>query len=382
MAIFKIESAIDDTIQSPNDVGNDLKQIEKDIAGPDGIESHREEIEDAKLGMIDDAEIAESVNMAIYESEYNLNQIFECLDINMLEAAANGREENLGDSDKEGFIATAISHIRTAFANFTKIMKNILDKIVALVSNNKKFVAQHEDAIRAGYEKLSTSDKDFKGIKYNSNLIDSISKRLNRDYSAELEQIKEQIVSAEDVSSAETKYKQEVISSIINNSSITSIPQIREYIAKNAMSEDKEDIRTIYGSSGGLITALKLDSASTIRAEYKAVQANIDRCIRSIKLEAGVAKHDSKDGNSDNKVKALRATVRVITDYQTAIQTTASILASIRSKESSQARKFANRCIAAVGVKETFKEPEIPVSHESATANIKSNSTISSIEFI
>ena len=77
MAIYvKREAAVKDTIQTPDDIGVDLDQIEKNIAGADGIEAHKEEIENAELGLIDDAELAESAAMIMYESQYNLNQIF------------------------------------------------------------------------------------------------------------------------------------------------------------------------------------------------------------------------------------------------------------------------------------------------------------------
>ena len=46
-----LESA---AVQTDDEIGNDLKQIEDDIEGKDGIEAHAEEIEDALDGMVGD----------------------------------------------------------------------------------------------------------------------------------------------------------------------------------------------------------------------------------------------------------------------------------------------------------------------------------------
>ena len=45
--IFREEVTPDDVINTPDEIGIELDTIEKAICGPDGIEGHRDEIEDA-----------------------------------------------------------------------------------------------------------------------------------------------------------------------------------------------------------------------------------------------------------------------------------------------------------------------------------------------
>lgn len=352
MAIYKLESAIDDTIQTPDDVGNDLDQIEKDIAGPDGIEAHEEEIEDAVSGMIDDAEIAESVNMMIFESEYNLNQIFECLEINMLEAATTGSEEDLSDTNKKGFVETAVNAIKTAFASFGKIIWNIIQKIVGLVGSNKKFIKEHRNAITDGFNKLMSSDKEFKGIKYNTDIINDIAKKATTDQTSEISSHLANNMRPEDF---KKKFGNLIVGS--SSSDVQSVKDISKYIATNATDPEEKSMKDIYGSAENLIKVLELDTASKIRSDYNEVKKNIDTQIKNLK----------KDKTNDNANKT-KVHIRLISDYQVLMQAAVADISRIRTKELSQARRFASRCVTAAGIKKTFE-------------GVKESSTVSSNSF-
>ena len=91
-------------VQTPEDIGVDLDQVEKDIAGPDGIEAHRDEVEAAEEGLIGDP--LEEAYFIMYESEYNYNQIMRCIGLNEISQAQLGRDLVLEAEDVTGFFAT------------------------------------------------------------------------------------------------------------------------------------------------------------------------------------------------------------------------------------------------------------------------------------
>lgn len=140
-----------DSVQDPNDVGNDLDQIEKDIAGPDGIEAHSDEIEDAQTGVVGDP--LEEAFMIMYESEYNYNQLLECIGIHELNAASRGCYLVLEEVDQVGFIEKVKEFFKNAWASIVEAYKNIIKKIQEETAFDKKFVAKYEKEIRAGAAK-------------------------------------------------------------------------------------------------------------------------------------------------------------------------------------------------------------------------------------
>lgn len=161
-AKFALESAVspEDVIQGGGEIGNDLEEIEKAIAGPDGLEANREEIENAEEGLIGDP-VSEAFE-AIYESEYNYNQIMHTIGINELKAASSGCELVLEAADRDGFFNKIKEWIKRAFAKVVEVFQKVLTAINAAVTKDKTFVQKHKDAILAG----ANSDWSAKGYIY------------------------------------------------------------------------------------------------------------------------------------------------------------------------------------------------------------------------
>lgn len=138
------ESAVEDTIQTVDDIGNDLEQIEKDIEGADGIEAHRDEVEDALDGMVGDP--VDECMIMIAESEYNWNQMMKEMGLEELAeaAAADGKTEN-----KTSFIDKAVKFFQDIARKIGEMISNAIDRLVH--GDHTAFVKKNKDAIERGF---------------------------------------------------------------------------------------------------------------------------------------------------------------------------------------------------------------------------------------
>ena len=152
------------SVQDPENPGVDLDQIEKDIAGPQGIEAHAEEIEDAVEGVVGDP--LEEMTMIVYESEYNFNQIMRCIGLNEVAAASKGREFIFEAADKQGFFQKVKEAFIAAFKKVTELFKKVLGNIATAVRGDQKFVKMHKQDILAGAQVLTSREKDGKPFKF------------------------------------------------------------------------------------------------------------------------------------------------------------------------------------------------------------------------
>ena len=143
------ESAVDGAIQTPDDIGVDLDQVEKDIAGENGIAAHQDEVEDAQEGMI--GEPVEEFAEIVYESEYNFNQIMQAIGVAELNEAAMGRDMIYEAMTIKSLFEEVKKFIVTNFAKLTKAFKELLAKLDFAAKIDKKFVAKHENAIKEGF---------------------------------------------------------------------------------------------------------------------------------------------------------------------------------------------------------------------------------------
>ena len=159
------ESAVEDAIQTPDNIGVDLDQVEKDIAGEDGIAAHQAEVEDAQEGMIGDP--IEEFAMIMYENEYNYNQIMQAIGIAELNEAAMGREIIYEATDIKSFFKTIKDFIVSSFKSFTEAVMNVIAKLGISAKLDKKFVTANKEKIDAGFNTdWSIKGYDFDDIEY------------------------------------------------------------------------------------------------------------------------------------------------------------------------------------------------------------------------
>lgn len=148
------------SVQDPDNPGVDLDQVEKDICGSDGIEAHADEVEAAQDGII--ADPLEEAHMAMFESEYNFNQLMECVGLQELAAVRSGRDLMLEAVDVKAFFGKVKTMIVNAFKKITSAFKNVLTSMVAAVKGDKKFVLSNKAKITAG----ESADWSMKGFKF------------------------------------------------------------------------------------------------------------------------------------------------------------------------------------------------------------------------
>lgn len=376
MAIYvKKESAIADTIQTPGDVGNDLDQIEKDIAGPKGISAHEEEIEDAISGVIDDpakglmdgSEIAEASYMAMYESEYNFNQIIECLDIHTLGAASIGRELVLEAADIKGFFNSVKTAVLDAFKSFTDVISNLITKIKSIFVDNKRFVSLNQESIKTGFDKMAHHNEEIMGVPYNSavikdfindihaladagNAIDLDDKHI-KDTSADV------ATDSGDADSKFDKIKLELIGKIAKNTSgndITSVGDALRAIETEMCGTEKKDLRKHYKNAQEIIDTLTGDAGKEIQNYYTTVKSSINNRLKKIDEAARKAPTDGSTNAEGYAAKDFKFLASAIKFYQQALQQSVTLVCRIRTNEIMQARKYAQYCIKASG--NTYKE--------------------------
>ena len=144
-----VEKAVEDSIQTPNDVGVDLNHVEDVIAGDDGIEAHKEEIEDAMEGIVGDP--LDECMIIMYESEYNFNQLMKCIGIEELNEFAQGRDFVLEGFNLKALIENAKKILKGMWEKAKNLFNNIIDKIDQMANVNKALVKTKEKEIIAGF---------------------------------------------------------------------------------------------------------------------------------------------------------------------------------------------------------------------------------------
>ena len=368
------EAAVKDTIQTPDDIGVDLDQIEKNIAGKDGIEAHRDEIEDAELGLIDDAELAESAAMIMYESQYNMNQLFECLAIHELNAASIGRELVLEEADTEGFIDKTVRIIKEAAEKFARWFAEVFTKIVNIFNDNKKFAEKNDFAIKEGYRRIA-ADSDAKGTKFNDDYISDLVKKIGGFSAIDIKKLHDDM--GADANAKAEDYSKKVYKDILGID-VSSSKDLRAKIIEGAMSKEPVGIKEVYPHHDDLINALKNDTPAEIKKVYNDAKKSVDGIIKDMK-------RDASNYNDKNNKEKLKSIAKVAVEWQNTIQGAAMTLASIRSKEASQARRFAMKCAGAgagAELKHDKSIPEVFDDHIGESSTVSSNDVFGSITLL
>lgn len=168
--VFKEEVSPEDVINTPDDIGVELDTIEKAICGPDGIESHRDDVEDALSGVVGDP-LEEGFNI-IYESEYNYNQIMRCIGMNELKHYAEGVEYVFTEADKNGYFERIKEWWRNLWAKFVEGWSKFVNKVREFFKVDKAFAEKNAEKIKEGYAKCK--EKGSKFTAYDFSTLDEI----------------------------------------------------------------------------------------------------------------------------------------------------------------------------------------------------------------
>ena len=158
-------------VQTPDDIGNDLDQIEKDI-----LEDREDDADIASNGILndntDDFDPVSEGFMIMYESLYNHNQLLRAIGIHELNEAYNGRELILEAADVKAWFEHVKDIFVKAFTKICEVFRTAVSKLNFAATNDKNLIENNKDILEKA--KTNKTEWEFEGYKYN-NIRDSIS---------------------------------------------------------------------------------------------------------------------------------------------------------------------------------------------------------------
>ena len=173
------EGAVITGIQDPDNVGNDLEEIEYAVE-----DSHDEEVDDALCGLPgEDCDPFEESAEIVYEAEYNFNMICKSIGLSELNEAARGSLNENKFTDAMGKAKNKVVDIVKAFVRWLVSLK---DKVVLFY--NKMYaniVSMHKSEI-------FNNDKVKNTYKENKKEVDTYISNLTLDNEKELLNYKEE----------------------------------------------------------------------------------------------------------------------------------------------------------------------------------------------
>lgn len=328
-----VEKAVEDGIQTPNDVGVDLNHVEDVIAGDEGIESHKEEIEDAMEGIVGDP--LDECMIIMYESEYNFNQLMKCIGIEELNEFAQGRDFVLEGGNLKAFIENAKKILKGMWEKAKAIFNAAIDKIEQMVNVNKALAKANEAKIKEGFEKGNwkiTDAYDFD--------------KMNIEYAPKHTAIIDMVNSG---------------TTLPNNSDlvfhVSGIQGVAEQTASRDMIvalKEKHLVKREYtpNDSGILnivLDIMKSDKATVeLRKIYRAIESEYDTLIKDMDRIESELNDDKKDKVSE---------VVKLVQYEKNLQHNLfAVCTDLHKRRASQARKFAMVWLKAVNDNKVTKD--------------------------
>ena len=312
MAIYSYkESAIEDTIQTPDDVGVYLDQIEEDIAGKDGIEAHRDEIEYTEEEGVGDP--LEECATLIYESTYNMNQILKCLKIHDLQEASRGRELVLEAVDVAGFCDKIYDALVAAWRKITEIFAKIRADFRAKNAFFEKWAKEHAELVHDGQANCEKKvkgypalmDKDWVSIK-----LPDAKANIENDIKlfGEITAVGGSVISNEDTTEAMLK---EVYSKMFGKSSesvkISDFESALKELYFGSSSMEKSDLNV----DSTKVLAILNDKASVklVESAYAEMKKTYNGLLDSVRAIKRAAVAHADDPAQAKAVKAIMANI-------------------------------------------------------------------------
>lgn len=350
------ESAVEDTIQTPDNVGNDLEQIKKNICGDSECEEEEYETvacnaaDDIAEAIPSDSEITESVYQAIYESEYNMNQIIECIDMNSLKTESMGKTLMLEAADKKGFWESIKKFGKWALRKLQEFYDKYIRKYVSYVLNNNLFLKHNEEYIRNGFKKIGLLNMEKEEvIKFNLNELEKVENRIKafsgkgKDDLLNDIDFKKVYTSSSDFDNRATELKVNLAKMIIPsiNEKKIDVESIRTEIVA-AVTEKVDDIRDCFDRPDQVIQILRNASKSDLDDVFNKATKSLNDLIKT-------ADKNSKSGDDEIAATGYKMLAESLKYFNQILLASIHEVTFLRTKVISQARKFANLCVKASG---------------------------------
>ena len=338
-----VEKAVEDGIQTPNDVGVDLNHVEDVIAGDEGIEAHKEEIEDAMEGIVGDP--LDECMIIMYESEYNFNQLMKCIGIEELNEFAQGKDFVLEGFDLKAFIENAKKILRGMWEKAKPVFNAAIDKIDQIANVNKALVKSNEAKIKEGFEKgnwkiSDAYDFDKMNIEYNPKhtaIVDMVNSSNALPSESDILFYVSGIKDRENISASST----------LNLTLFDKHLVRREYTSKDS------DVL------GTVLDIMKSDKATVeLRKIYRAIEDEYNTLIKDMDRIESELNEDKKDKVSE--------VVKLVQFEKNLQHNLFAVCTDLHKKRASQARKFAIVWLKAAGSIDYSYKPKKSSNHNNS----------------
>lgn len=340
--LINFESA---AVQDPDNTGVDLDQVEDAVMGDDGIEAHKDEVEAAIAGTVDPVEEAYT---AIYEAEYNYNQIMRAIGIRELSEAAYGREIVLEGVDIRGFFDKCKQFFIAMFKKVTEAFKNVAKILMSSIASDKKLATKYAREITAGYNSnWSATGYVFENDISLINVLDTIH-NIDKDSVSRSLAAKERIDANDDIYYNKLS-KEEIMGRVSrkNNlgSDISNDKEYREALTKKLRGGKDEPIE-LNGSGlddKQIIYNLKNDSEiKDIKKGYDDIKKSFNNTLTDLKtLEKAVQQENGSNAEKNKKMAYISGAVATMKNIKSVETITYSVTLNAAKQKKAQARKMA-----------------------------------------
>ena len=351
MGIYSRRLVVESAVQDPDNVGVDLDQVEKDIAGPDGIEAHRDDIEAATDGTV--GEPLEEAYMCMYESEVNYNKLMRVLGMNELKEAAMGRDFVLESADAKGFFDKVKKIFTNMFAAVVKAFKKVFAFLSSSVAFDKALVNKFKNKIIAGAE----TDWKAKGFFFNDNIEFPNSYSGTDRAEAALKDMETLKKDGKDAVNLDINdYKTSVIKDLTGLDNIDDIKIMKEELEQKLRGGVTEpvELNKSNTSAAKVIDILSKDSeVKAVKSSYDKIKKSYDEALKQInKLEKAITAKDNEH-ILDESFNICEYYTRVLEFEKKAQNVIYSVTLKAAKDKRTQARKLARAFItAAAGIKQ------------------------------
>ncbi len=348
--LMKMESA---AVQDPDNVGVDLDQVEDAVMGDDGIEAHKDEVEAAVAGTVDPVEEAYT---AIYEAEYNYNQIMRTIGVRELQEASYGREIVLEGADIKGFFEKVKNFFVTMFKRITEAFKNAAKVLMSSVASDKKLATKYAKDIEAGFN----SKWSATGYVFEDDIaLNKVHDKLGM-FSADLVKSNLNMMTTQKASdSAYASYekgdgvnvrkmsKYDIMTSVcksLNLGDVSDDKEFREKLFKYYRKGKEEPIEL-----KGEITLDQIKRNLTndkevkdIKKDYDAIKKSFDKTLNELKdLEKAISAEDGSNADRNKRMAYVSGCVNTMKNIKSVQTIIYSITLTAAKQKRAQARKMA-----------------------------------------
>ena len=340
--LINFESA---AVQDPDNTGVDLDQVEDAVMGDDGIEAHKDEVEAAIAGTVDPVEEAYT---AIYEAEYNYNQIMRAIGIRELSEAAYGREIVLEGVDIRGFFNKCKDFFVAMFKRITEAFKNVAKILMSSIASDKTLASKYANDIKAGFNGSWSAT----GYVFNDDITLMNVYEYCNVYDAQmvkytLNHCKTNSYATDDDDYYNKVSKEDVMNKVAEKAGLGDVNNDKEYreaLTKSLRNGDDKPVE-LRGkiSYDQIIRNLKNDKeVKDIKKAYETIKKSFNKTITDLKtLEKAMQQEEGSNAEKNKRMAYVSGAIASMKNIKSVESITYSVTLNAAKQKRAQARKMA-----------------------------------------